>query len=622
MGKLFERRWARTTAECLASVIISILLSGWLLRLEHASLHVPFADGGDALLNSALVKGLVDNGWVWRNPFLGAPFGTQFFDFPFYDNLNLAIMKTIALFSSNYVVVLNVFFLLTFPLTALSALLALRSFRVSFSSSLVVSLLYTFLPFHFQRGEGHLFLSAYFLIPPIAMVILQVWIGGSWTRRRSATAIAICLMVGSATFYYAFFSCYLLCAAGLLSAVSARSFIPAIKGLTLTMVIVTALAINLSPNWLYSIRHGRNPEVGHRVPVESEIYALKMTHLLLPVSGHRIGFMRRARGKYDQATPAYEGTTASLGTIGDLGFLFMVVLLFSSAGVTDKPRLYGGLAVLTMASVLLGTTGGLGAIFNFLIYPQIRAYNRISIFIAFFCLFAIGLLLDSMRQWIITCKTTQYGWYAALVVVLWLGILDQFPRTSPDYLTMKAHYENERAFIAQLEGSLPMGAMVFQLPNTRFPEVPPVLDKPVYDELRGYLHSRTLRWSSGAMRGRPQALWGEQIGSQIDLLHADSGGRRNLSFKPRSLQEVLDALVLAGFSGIYIDRHGLQDGGNNIVTRLQALLDTAPIENGDRHLAFFNLTRYAQRLRASTTPELWEAARRTALEVPSGQDPQ
>ena len=224
----FEQRWARRIAEGFASVVVCVLLLAWLLHLDRAPLHVPFADGGDVLLNSALVKGLVDNGWVWRNPFLGAPFGTQFFDFPFYDNLNLAIMKMIAMFSANYAVILNVFFLLTFPLTTLSTLLVLRYFEVSFASSLVTSLLYAFLPFHFLRGEMHIFLAAYFLIPPITMVLLRVWSSGRWTRRWIAAAVVICTLAGSGTFYNAFFSCYLLCAAGILSAIRARSFAPAI----------------------------------------------------------------------------------------------------------------------------------------------------------------------------------------------------------------------------------------------------------------------------------------------------------------------------------------------------------------------------------------------------------
>ena len=119
------------------------------------------------------------------------------------------------------------------------------------------------------------------------------------------------------------------------------------------------------------------------------------------------------------------------------------------------------------------------------------------------------------------------------------------------------------------------------------------------------------------MRGRPEGWWGEQIGLEIDPLQRGSGRRGRITLKARSLEEVLDTLVLAGFSGIYLDRRGLRDEGLMVVPRLQMLLLTTPIEDSDRHLVFFNLSRYAQTLRAKTTPEDWEAAKRQALELPS-----
>ena len=65
-------------------------------------------------------------------------------DFPFYDNLDLALIKLLAMFTSNYAIVLNLFFLFTFPLTVVCSILALRDFNVSYLSAIVVSLLYAF----------------------------------------------------------------------------------------------------------------------------------------------------------------------------------------------------------------------------------------------------------------------------------------------------------------------------------------------------------------------------------------------------------------------------------------------------------------------------------------------
>lgn len=71
---LWQRRWARTAVVYAASIALCILLLAPVLRLDQANWAVPFANDGDALLHSILVKSIIQNGWIWHNPFLGAPY--------------------------------------------------------------------------------------------------------------------------------------------------------------------------------------------------------------------------------------------------------------------------------------------------------------------------------------------------------------------------------------------------------------------------------------------------------------------------------------------------------------------------------------------------------------------
>ena len=80
----------------------------------------------------------------------------------------------IGLFSSDAAVVVNVFFLLTFPLVGLAAYLVLRRLTLSRPVAIVCSILYTLLPYHFARGEVHLLLSAYYVVPLGAYLVLAV----------------------------------------------------------------------------------------------------------------------------------------------------------------------------------------------------------------------------------------------------------------------------------------------------------------------------------------------------------------------------------------------------------------------------------------------------------------
>jgi hypothetical protein len=462
-------------------------------------------------------------------------------------------------------------------------------------------------------------------------VILWVWMGGSTreghqldsfslTRRQIVSAVLICALVGSALSYYAFFGGYFLCVAAIVSAIRFKRPARLAWGIGLAAVIFVVLIINTSPNWLYAMRYGRNAEVRDRRPAEAEIYGLKMTHLLLPMSGHRLKFLRDIRQTYDRSTPYYEGGTASLGTVGDLGFIFLLGWLFCSPQGWADAELFDALAVLTLSAVLLGTVGGVGAIFNFLVSPEMRAYNRISVYIAFFALFAAALLLDAGKQWMGGGKIATYLWPGLLGVILCLGILDQtIPSFAWDYARAKSRYEIEQDFVTRIEASVPSGAMIFQLPNVRFLNTRPIEAMHEYDELKGYLHSRSLRWSSGAMRGRPEALWAERNGLDIGAEQADPGAEGNRTINVQLPPQALNTLAFAGFSGIYVDRYGFWDRGGSITSQLQSLLGETPIVSKDRRLAFFNLSAFAQALRAKYTPEQWEAERRKVLALPSSE---
>ena len=612
MTGLLSRPWAKMAATCAAAIALCLIILTWVLHLTHAELGIPFQDGWDVLLHSMLVKSMVDNGWVWHNPYLGAPFGTQLLDFPFWDNLDLALMKAIAMFTSNYAIVVNLFFLLTFPLTVLCSMLALRSFNISYPTAIVVSLLYAFVPYHFYRGEAHSFVGSYFLLPLMTMVILWVW-AGDLTRRQKVTAMVVCALVGSALSYYAFFGCYFLSVAAVVSAIRFKRPRKLVWGIGLIAIVFGALIINTSPTWLCAMRHGRNFQVAVRGPGESEIWGLKLTYLLLPLSDHRLGILRNIKETYDRDREYNEGYMATLGTTGDVGFIFLLGWLFCAHEERNDQWL-SALAVLSVSAVLLGTLGGFGTIFNYLVSAQFRCYNRISIYIAFFSLFAVAVLLDALRLRMDDRTFGPWLWRGLVAAVLCLGILDQTkPSFAPDYASRKSDYQDEQDFVDQIENWVPSGAMIFQLPNVHFPEGRLIPGMHQYDELRGYLHSRSLRWSSGAMRGRPDALWeahhGLDIGELPPDLRRDDVRTKQQQFPP----EALNTLVFAGFSGIYIDRNGFWDKAAMITSQFQTLLGEQPLLSKDRRLEFFNLTSFAASLRAKYTAEQWEAEQRTAL---------
>ena len=76
-------------------------------------------------------------------------------DFPVIDLLHFALIWVLSLVISNVAVLFNAYFLLTFPLTTLTAMIAFRYLGLSLPAAAVGGLLYSFLPFHYQRlGES------------------------------------------------------------------------------------------------------------------------------------------------------------------------------------------------------------------------------------------------------------------------------------------------------------------------------------------------------------------------------------------------------------------------------------------------------------------------------------
>ena len=600
----------------LATALLALAVAAWVLRLWRGDLAVPFSYQFDALQHAMFVKGVLDHGWYVVNDSLGAPFGQELYDFPQNgDNLQLLLIKGLGLFSGNFAVVLNLYFLLTFPLIALAAYVVLRRLGASPGVAAVCAVLYAMLPYHFARRELHLFLSGYFAVPLGAYLVLATFSGTPlftrrpdgarprWASRRTLLTLAACAVLGSASIYYAGFTVVLLVAAGFVALIARRDG-RALKGaLGATVAIAVVLAINFAPVALYRIDHGGNSEVAHRRAAEAERYQLRFSQLVLPVNDHRVGFLARAKRRYVQTTPTSnpfnESYSSALGVVATVGFLWLLLValltLVASARRMAIDERFRNASAATIIAFLLATVGGVSTLINYWLTPQLRAWNRMSVFIAFFSLVAVALLLDRLRRRMGPAPGRRALFGAALGAILLVGVLDQTTQQDvPAYRATAAQFHSDGALVAAIERRLPHDAMVFQLPYQGFPESKPIHRMTNYDQVRGYLHSHDLRWSYGAMQGRP-ADWAE-----------------DLSDKPASL--VVPAVAASGFDGIWVDRFGYSASGDATSAALRNLTGVAPLLSPNGRQEFFDLRPYAEALRAHHSPAELRDLRDATLE--------
>ena len=591
------------------AALLCLVILVVVMQLYRADLRLPLTYGGDVMFYHIIVKGMIEQGWFTRIDYIGFPAGMDLRDIPTSDhNFYLLQLKLLSLFTSNYALINNLFYLLSFPLTTISALYVFRRFGISNSPATLCSLLFTFLPYHFMRGQHHLFLSSYYLVPLMVMVILwcvseELKLIDEENGRRLKLlqpkliiSIIICILMASTGTYYAFFGCFLLLIAGGIAAMRDRKLKPLVVPLTLIAIILSVTVINLLPSISYLYQNGDTPIVRRNI-ADADIYGLRIAQLLLPVSHHRSYRVATFKGVFNQRPYINENDDASLGIIGSCGFLLLIGLIFYRWRYDEQPAmnnfaaLFNNLSLLNLAGLLIATIGGFGALFAFLVSPKIRAYNRISIFIAFFALFAVAISLEFIYRRYINTNARKIFFFVLIVTAALIGILDQTTkRYIPDYDQIKSEFSNDHEFVKRIESSMAENSAIFQLPLMSFPENPKINQMKDYDPARGYLHSSKLKWSYGAVKNR-------------------EGEVRQKMMTAKPSNEMVEALCLTGYSGLWVDRFGYSDKGAKLEGELTSLLAISPIVSNDGRLVFFDLKSSCQKLRDSMAEADWEAKR-------------
>jgi phosphoglycerol transferase len=601
--------------------LLALAVALWSLRVWDANLSVPFRYSvvDDTKFYLMLIKGILDHGWFLTNHSLGAPFGQQLYDYPQgADNLNLFMVKVIGLISPHPGVVINVFLFVTFVLDAAAACLVARRLGVSPATSIVCAVLFALLPYHFFRSDSHLFLSSYWSLPFTAYLFIAVIddrplfapraAGGRarWLSPTTIATVVMCVVIASTGLYYAVFGLILIAAALLLKLLVSRRWRALVPGVAALALVGVVLVANLSPTFVYHARHGGNTAEVHSAG-QGDDFAMSASDLVLPPLHDRIAPLRHVTEHYANATPPHgycEQCYESVGTIGDVGLVWLLVIAFGSlAGAAFVARLarvhrWSALGVAVVLAVAV--TGGLSSLTRVFVSNDIRAWNRMSVLIAFFALLSVGLLLDRLlalirRRVARRPRLARLGPWPGLVLlaaVLAFGIADQTsPFFVPNFTRDAAEYHSDGRFDAAIERTLPKGAEVMELPFVPYPEgyqpyMAPGQTLPFsevtnfeYELGRPYIQSHGLSWSYGAMKGRATD-WSAQLAA-----------------KPLDLSVI--GAAAAGFDGLTVEPAGYPGAEPQLRAALRRLLHAAPRASADGSLWFYDLRPLARRLRAT-----------------------
>ncbi len=455
--------------------VVTFAILWVVLGLGRVDFRYPMAlfAWGDGVFYAAQVKILLETGWVYHHPDLGAPFGLYLYDFPHFDALHLLFMKLIGYAVADWAVVLNVYYLLTFLLSTTTALALFRHLGFRATLALVLALLFAFQPYHFERGQGHIMLAGYYHLPLMAFALLWLLqpLGlrdsaqvSLWRSRRFLVAGLFAFVGVFAGHYYTAFACMGYLAAAAYSALRLRCWAPLGHAGLLFCIIGVGVGLNLAPNVAYWWQQGTNRNVSAKHPVHVEIYSLRLTQLLLPVPDHRFPPMRELSARYQSTTPLAEGYQAAIGLVAASGVL--VLLGFGLFGPRRDDDLLPGLGVVALGVVLFATLSGFGALFAHLVTPQFHGLNRVAVYLAMLGLLAVGLLVSRLlrgTRW-------PWAWSLAILVCGAVGLLDIIPRKQMfDPRAINTQFLTSRRFAEAIQESVPAGTLVYQLPSSTFP---------------------------------------------------------------------------------------------------------------------------------------------------------
>jgi hypothetical protein len=560
-------QWPAMVRSAPVPVLQALLIGGCLflfLQGWHRDISVPLAFSSDSLWYLMQSKGTIDNGWWWWNPRVGAPLGLDVIAYPSNSTVDQAILWLVSRVVTNAMAAVNLTWALLVVLSGLSATWCLRRLAVSPVNAVVAGTLFALSPYAIYRNIDHFSLVIY-LVPFACAPALWLAAGQphqTWGRTACAIVFAGCALLGLNYVYYAFFACFCIVAGALIGYLVRRERRVLVSGALCVMIISGTTLINLAPSFYSWSQNGRPMLLRDKVPAEAETFGLKIRQLVSPVYPHRFPpfhnwVEREAAARFPNEN---ENWTSRLGLVGTLGFLGLLALLFvPDSALTRSWAIVRAASKLTLAALLLATVGGFGSLFNLFVSPDIRAYNRISPFLAFFSLLAAATAIDAVFK-------SPRSRVAAALTMLLVGVSDQGEaarRLNVQHGGIAAEISGLDAFIGTLQSALPTGAMVFQLPFRNYMSESDFGRMKAYDHFKPYLVSETLRFSY-------PALSNEQVRWQLAAAHLD-------------VPKLASQLSSQGFSAVLIDRYGYEDAGAAMLSALLRITaDKRVIASTDR----------------------------------------
>ncbi|MFL1560689.1 hypothetical protein ACI77J_05540 [Pseudomonas sp. O64] len=551
----------QTAITLLFLIVVPLIIAYYAIGLDKSGINSPFAyDHLDDIWQFSLTKMLKETGWILSNPHLGAPEIARwhYHSAAQTSALHSVIMLMMSPFFDSAITLQQTYYVLNFPLIALTAYWSCRLLSISRIPAISAALLFAFCTYRFNLII-YSFLPNYFCIPLAIVAIIWIFQGkfdnslntpslptllkSLFKTRAFILGLFFIILIALSDGYYAFFSLLLFGFAGAARLIvggwrQPKLLIPAV--LYITTLVVTSLLIQL-PLYQYKKTHHDEFYSQNNVadatliksPFEAEVYSSSLKLLVSPSPQHHIATLARVGNHMVETTNAARRFSTypvvPLGIVGSLllllSFILLVIpqvrrtLLTGSSQTVSSPKHFIDLGDCLLAIVLFvflaSVSGGIGTLIA-LVFPTIRAYERFPIFMVFALLLlgalVVSRLLSTTRRPLLVTL--------ALAMITASGLYDQIPTNvsvrSPE---IRPRVAEETAFVKGLEANLPKDAMVYQFPYSQYLTDNKYYGWGSFDHIRLYLFSHSIHWSNGGSKNSPADDWNQRISKlPIDAL--------------------------------------------------------------------------------------------------------
>ncbi len=510
----------------------------------------------DLPLNLAGTKHML-SGFTWGGDTrLNAPFSSDFRDFPLLmENGNVQIIKLIGVFNKDPVMVMNIFYLLSFYLSFAGFFFGSLIWN-SKSSNLVAALavLSTLTSYHFVKDQ---FFACNTLIVPLILGAVLRLIGGRTLSNLTLVCLAVMLSnfglyPGVFSFGVILFGCVVHPSKDSIS----YHYLLRFFGLSFFSSGVV-FVINIRESAAFWNLSGA-PASLKRTAGSIDGWSFRITDLLLfPEYFVQAPKMLNRGVVLIGSTVLGEGS----GTFAPLGIIVLCVSVACLGyGLRSDPlRIFKRIELpqakhdsqhlLFLISVIVlvpvtGAVGGFGSLVNILGFSPIKSWERLSVLFqissySLLLLILPGLFLR-MREILKNSQKSYKDWiFIASICLLMFSMAITTYSSLPQFYGRGleapiSQFTSDKDFFSQVESRV-SDASVFNFPAEIFPEGPEICRSIPYSSLWGYNFTQNTRWSSAAVR-------------------RDAGWQWALNSLP--LEDSLNRLADLNFRGVVFDIAG------------------------------------------------------------------